>query len=244
MELDVEQLGTILGVWAHPDDEAYLMSGVMALAADRGQHVACVTATIGEAGETSDPHRWPRERLVEIRRDELAAALRTLGVHDHECFDLPDGGLAALDPDGEDGPVARLSATIERVRPETIITFGPDGMTGHPDHRTVSAWVDAALAGTADGGRDTRVLWATKTQDWAETFLAVNDDVFPDTPPPVADADRTLVLHLDDATLERKLQALEAHASQTTSLRDHLGRESYREWVREEAFAIADPPPR
>ena len=45
---DVAELGTILGIWAHPDDEAYLSGGLMALARDNGQRVVCVTATRGE----------------------------------------------------------------------------------------------------------------------------------------------------------------------------------------------------
>ena len=47
---NVAELGTILGIWAHPDDEAYLSAGLMALARDNGQRVVCVTATRGELG--------------------------------------------------------------------------------------------------------------------------------------------------------------------------------------------------
>lgn len=66
----VEQLGTLLGVWAHPDDEAYLSAGLMALARRDGQRVVVVTATFGEHG-TDDPHRWPPTRLARHRRQEL-----------------------------------------------------------------------------------------------------------------------------------------------------------------------------
>src|SRR6185369_15253236 len=76
---DVAALGTILGVWAHPDDEAYLSGGLMALARDNGQRVVCVTATRGERG-TPDPVAWPPERLAEERTRELARCLSILGV--------------------------------------------------------------------------------------------------------------------------------------------------------------------
>ena len=72
-------LGTLLGVWAHPDDEAYLCAGLMAAARDAGHRVVSVTATLGEHG-TGDPERWPPERLAPLRAAELAAALDVLGV--------------------------------------------------------------------------------------------------------------------------------------------------------------------
>ena len=62
----VRALGTIVGVWAHPDDEAYLSAGLMAAAVDAGNHVLCITATRGELG-TSDPSAWPPDRLAPVR---------------------------------------------------------------------------------------------------------------------------------------------------------------------------------
>jgi LmbE family N-acetylglucosaminyl deacetylase len=234
MDDDVADLGSILGIWAHPDDEAYLMGGVMALAADAGQRVACVTATLGDAGETADAQRWPRRELRGIRRAELAAAMDILGVRDHECLDLDDGTLADLDGAAH---AARLRATIDRVRPDSVITFGPDGMTGHPDHQAVSAWTGAALARS---GHAARLLHATKTVSWADEFADVNEEVFPPGLPPVAEPIWSLAC--DDATLERKVRALEAHGSQTTGIIAALGRERYSEWVRLEAFQAAVVP--
>lgn len=230
---DISELGTILGVWAHPDDEAYLMGGVMALAADAGQPVACVTATLGDAGETADPERWPRSELREIRQRELARCLEILGVRDHECLDLPDGRLADLDPAE---PVRRITASIQRVRPDTVITFGPDGMTGHPDHTTVSRWTSAALD---RAGAAARLLHATKTIEWAEAFAELNMDVFPPGLPPTTPASEAVTVDLDADVLERKVRSLEAHASQTTGLLAAFGRERYAEWARLEAFADA-----
>ncbi len=231
MPPETTDFGTILGIWAHPDDEAYLMGGVMALATDAGQGVACVTATLGDAGETADAQRWPRERLRDIRRVELERSLAVLGVTDHECLDLPDGGLADI---AAADPVRRLTAVIERVRPDTVITFGPDGMTGHPDHQTISAWTEAALARAAAGAR---LLFATKTAAWAADFSEFNGEIFPPGLPPITPEDEAVSLVLDDDTLERKVLSLEAHASQTTGLIDAVGRERYAEWNRLEAFA-------
>ncbi len=230
----VASLGSILGIWAHPDDETYLMGGVMALAADAGQRVACVTATLGDAGETADAGRWPQRELRAIRRAEIAAAMDILGVEEHECLDLDDGTLADLDGAAH---AARLSATIDRIRPDSVVTFGPDGMTGHPDHQTVCAWAGEALARS---GHTARLLHATKTVAWAHEFADVNEEVFPPGLPPVAEPSWSLAL--DDATLGRKVRALEAHGSQTTGIIAALGRERYHEWVRLEAFQAAAAP--
>src|SRR4051795_8775747 len=65
-------LGTVLGIWAHPDDEASLSAGLMPAASDAGQRVVCVTATLGEHG-TDDPQRWPPPRLARVRTHETRA---------------------------------------------------------------------------------------------------------------------------------------------------------------------------
>src|SRR5690606_33935075 len=123
----VAALGTILSVWAHPDDETYLAAGVMAAARDHGQRVVCATATAGERG-TDDPDTWPPDRLGRVRRWEAAAAMAVLGVREHLVLGLPDGDLAAHEEEGLDW-AGRL---VDAVAPDTILTFGPDGMTFHP----------------------------------------------------------------------------------------------------------------
>src|SRR5262245_61617532 len=91
---DVVHLGTILQIWAHPDDESYLAAGLSVRAVDNGQRVVCITATHGEAG--GDPAVAPE--LVAATRDlELADALAALRVREHVQFDYPDGGCAAVD---------------------------------------------------------------------------------------------------------------------------------------------------
>ncbi len=122
-------LGTILSVWAHPDDETYLCAGLMARAVRSGGRVVCVTATRGELG-SSDPERWPSgARLAQIRTEELHQALEALGVTEHHWLDYPDGGCAEV-PD--EAAVARVRSLVQEVRPETVLTFGPEGMTGAP----------------------------------------------------------------------------------------------------------------
>src|SRR5205085_4502124 len=135
-------LGTVLSVWAHPDDETYVCGGLMAAAVRQGNRVVCVTATRGELGST-DEQRWPPgPALAEVRTKELAESLAELGVSEHVWLDYPDGGCA--DADGGEA-AARIRAIAEDVAPDTVLTFGPDGLTGHSDHMTVSRWVTLAM---------------------------------------------------------------------------------------------------
>src|SRR5688572_3406809 len=95
----VQDLGTILSVWAHPDDETYLAGGVMAAARVNQQRVVCVVATAGEHG-TTDPLTWPPDRLRRERTNEAAAAMAVLGVAEHHILGFPDGDLNAADESG------------------------------------------------------------------------------------------------------------------------------------------------
>jgi LmbE family N-acetylglucosaminyl deacetylase len=70
---------TLLGVWAHPDDEAYLSAGLILEHIARGDRVVIVTATLGEHG-TKDPVHWPPQQLAARRHAELRRSLATLGV--------------------------------------------------------------------------------------------------------------------------------------------------------------------
>jgi len=91
-------LGTILGVWGHPDDETYLSAGLMAAAARRGQRVLCATATRGEYG-SQDEQRWPSATLGRVRERELLRSLEILGVHDHRWLEYIDGSCDRVPPE-------------------------------------------------------------------------------------------------------------------------------------------------
>jgi LmbE family N-acetylglucosaminyl deacetylase len=229
----VAELGTVLGVWAHPDDEAYLSAALMATARDRGQRVVCVTATRGERG-TSDPATWPPERLAAERTRELTRCLDVLGVVEHVWLDHPDGGCAAADADAE---AERIAAIVDRVRPDTVVTFGPDGLTGHPDHRTVSAWATAAFHRAAPPGA--RLLHATLSPRRYGRWSALTEGLGVYQPGyPVLTPDERLAvdLHPDADLARRKFRALAAQRTQTAGLIAHLGPEVYTAWSGGEQF--------
>ena len=210
----ISELGTILSVWAHPDDETYLAGGVMAAAVDGGQRVVCVSATAGERG-TPDPDAWPPLRLGRRRRWEAAAAMAVLGVAEHRIVGFPDGCLAEYERQGLD-VAGRL---IDEIRPDTILTFGPDGVTFHPDHIAVSRWVTEAWS---QRGRPCRLLHAAPTVEHLARFGALYEEwgsyMTDERPAGVPSGDLAVHLCLDGWRLDRKLAALEAMTSQTRDL--------------------------
>ena len=242
--VNVSDLGTILGLWAHPDDEAYGTAGIMATAVDAGQRVVVVTATYGEKGFPAGDTTSIEERKA-LRGKEVAECLRILGVTEHRYLDYADGGCKDV-PD-ETG-AAGLAAAIAEVQPDTILTFGPDGGTGHPDHIAICRWSTLAMSDPAVTALDRkpRLLYSTKSVEWADEFMAGRDrsaimmaEGLESEPDP---ADKiSLHYRCDDAMAARKLAALKAQASQVESFISAVGEEAYVAMFRDEFFR--DPVP-
>jgi LmbE family N-acetylglucosaminyl deacetylase len=228
-------LGDVLGIWAHPDDDTYTSAGVMLAVRAAGHRVSVVTATRGELGGDGDP-----DALGQVRLGELDAALAILDVPPARWLGYRDGTCATA---SIDRAVRQLRAVIEEVRPDTILTFGVDGLTGHPDHRAVGGWAARAWAAAAP---DARLLLTATSTTWAARFADINArlSVFaPGLPRTTLPRDLALHLDLDGETLDRKVAALQAHASQTASVIASIGLRAFRDWVREEAFVAARPRP-
>jgi LmbE family N-acetylglucosaminyl deacetylase len=231
-------LGTILAVFAHPDDEAYLAGALMATAVDAGRRVVCVTATRGELGFPDDDPRPVDERKA-VREAELAACLAVLGVEEHLWLDLPDGGCHAV---ADDGPVNRLTAVIDDMKPDTVLTFGPDGQTYHQDHMAISRWTTWAVEATA---HPTRLLYAAMTPEWIGLFADHGIDLdqvmmVPGAEPQVtAEDDLAVWFVADGELLERKVRALLCQASQVGTLVDQVGLDTYALLNRDETFRAA-----
>jgi LmbE family N-acetylglucosaminyl deacetylase len=230
-------LGTILGVWAHPDDETYLTAGLMARAVREGDRVACITATRGEEGSW-DEDRWPSARMGEIREAELIRSLEILGVREHYWLEYPDGTLA--DVSDQEG-AAKISTIMKGVEPTSVLTFGPDGMTGHPDHKAISRWAARAFRSSAPLGA--RLYHAVYTPEWVERFarrFAAFNVFMEEGTPPVVPADRlTINFELPEDILDLKLAAIEEHNSQVEGMFRAFGTDVFREGGRAEFFVQA-----
>jgi len=233
---DISELGTILGVWAHPDDEAYLSAALMAAARRNGQRVYVVTATKGEAG-TWDEERWPTPKMGEIREAELMRCLQILGVTEHSWLGVYDGTADKV-PTTEG--VEKVLPFFEEVQPDTVITFGPDGMTGHDDHKAVSAWTTEAFSRAAR--KSASLYYATQTKAFADRWVSYLNrfNVFaPGTPPVTPDDEIAIKFEIPPDLLELKVEAVMAHDSQIEGMTSVFGNDWIRESQSGEYFRLA-----
>jgi LmbE family N-acetylglucosaminyl deacetylase len=135
-------------VLAHPDDESLALGGTLAMYAAAGVETSLVMATRGERGWTGEAGAYPGPRaLGRTREAELRGAARALGIRDLVFLDEIDGELDQADPRAV---IARVVAEIRRFRPDVVVTFGPDGVYGHPDHVAISQLTTAAIVCAAD----------------------------------------------------------------------------------------------
>lgn len=224
-------MSTILGIWAHPDDEVFVSGGIMADAIRRGDRVVCLHMTRGEAGLCYRQPSAP-ETLAQLRRGELEASLARLGVEEQHSFDFPDGNLAAVP---RTDAVARLHDALVEVRPDVILTFGSDGFTGHPDHRSLSSWVTSAVR--LWNVPRARLYHAVVPHAWKECFVPrLNEFDFFWPGFPVMPERHEVTLELDDELLDAKIEALRAHSSQMQPLFDAYGDEFMRAVAATEHF--------
>jgi LmbE family N-acetylglucosaminyl deacetylase len=131
-------------IFAHPDDESFSIGGTIVKYAARGVRWDLFCATDGDAGRSSAVPVSSREELAALRRNELIAAARLLGVRGEiVARRYPDGRLAEVDPDQLVGDIAEF---LRDVRPDIVITFGPEGAPNlHRDHRAISRAATAAF---------------------------------------------------------------------------------------------------
>jgi LmbE family N-acetylglucosaminyl deacetylase len=138
-------------VFAHADDEGPA-APVLARYAREGAHVYLVVATDGAQGgaHTSIPRG---AELARVRSEEARCATDALGMHPPILLGFPDAQLGnyAEDPARLFRLTERVQAELQRLRPDVVITWGPDGATGHPDHRLVSSVVTQLVRAGAPG---------------------------------------------------------------------------------------------
>jgi LmbE family N-acetylglucosaminyl deacetylase len=247
----------ILWILAHPDDETFGAAGTMAWARDRGLRTAYVCATRGEAGQIRDPRVGTTGILGAVREHELRAAmaivgldeLRMLGFRDSGMEDTPDNDdPRALIQQAEETLVAHLVGHIRDLRPTTVVTFGPEGIYGHPDHILTGRVTDRAVELAADQGylphlhQPWRIVALYHHAAPRERMLAMADD--PAQPlgaisemsrqnlgTPEAEITHRLVI---GPWIALKRQAVAAHRSQTAGREES---EAPEEATIDEAFA-------
>jgi len=131
----------LLAIFAHPDDETFIAGGTLALCASRGWPVTLVSATKGEKGQ-SGRNGLSDEAYKRVRVAELRDATVLLGIHELFLFDWGDGEVGKRPAEEA---ISELLAIMRRTRPVVVVTFGPDGISGHPDHVAISQFATSAF---------------------------------------------------------------------------------------------------
>lgn len=239
----------LLLVHAHPDDETLATGGTIArYAADPGTSVTVVTCTLGEQGEIIPPELAQlgpdaADQLGGYRIGELAAACAALGVTDHRYLGGPgrwrDSGMALAGhgvraalpdvlhprafaaPDARDAQVDALVAVLEEVAPHVVVTYGPDGGYGHPDHVRAHEITVAALERAAARLGPVRLCCTVVGRSTLDAGLAALRDApglpfrlpAPDELPSVPDEAVTVRVDVSGVRAAR-VAAMRAHATQ------------------------------
>jgi mycothiol S-conjugate amidase len=154
---------SLLTVHAHPDDESSKGAGTVSLYASEGVHTTLVCCTGGEEGDILNPamdRPEVRERLQEVRREELATAAKIIGYDEVVMLGYRDSGMPESEANANpaafanaplDEAVGRLVEVIRREQPQVVVTYGDDQQGyPHPDHLRVHDITVPAFEAAAD----------------------------------------------------------------------------------------------
>lgn len=138
----------LMCILAHPDDESLGNGGMLAKYAAEGIEIHLVVATRGERGWPGEESEYPGlETLGKLREAEVRAAANVLGLHSVYFLDYLDGDLDEAHPAEV---IAKIVGYLRLVRPDVVVTFGPFGSYGHPDHIAISQFTTAAIVEAAN----------------------------------------------------------------------------------------------
>jgi len=205
---------TLVAVVAHPDDES-IVSPVLAHYAREGARVYVVVATDGRKGVAKHAGIPAGDSLAAVRAGEVRCSARELGIQPPILLGLEDAGLAVISPwPGEplDRLAKRLEAILRELRPDAVITWGPEGGYGHADHRLVGDVVTQLFqAGAVES--PARLYFAGFTAD----RVANSPRWFGFHLYPTAPALLTTTVGFDERDRAAARRALSCHRSQATT---------------------------
>lgn len=190
----------LLALFAHPDDESYRAGGLLALLARSGVQVQVLTATRGEAGL---PAGYAPEALYSVREKELNCACQALHLLPPLVWDYPDGRLAECEPEML---IQRILFIAQEIQPQVMLSFGPDGLSGHPDHIAIGKAAAAAFTRYREAG----ALYQLAVP------VSLAQGLGMDQVRAVADSKITLAVDVTPVW-EAKMKAIHCHATQVTS---------------------------
>lgn len=192
----LEKERQVLVIFPHPDDEAFGVSGTIALHIENNTPVTYICMTLGEMGRNlGNPPFATRESLPQIRKKELQDAADALGLTDLRMWGLRDKTVEFED---DDKLTERISEAIQELNPSLIISFYP-GYSVHPDHEACARAVVRAVGQMEETKRPKLNLVAFANNSIAE----------------IGEPD---ILHDITAVEDKKIASIKAHRSQTESM--------------------------
>lgn len=210
----------VLVAFPHPDDEAFGVAGSIIKYTDAGIPVTYACGTLGEMGRNmGKPFFANRETLRDIRKQELLNACEVMGIQDLRMMGLRD---KTVEFENEEEVADKISAIIDEIKPSLIITFYP-GFAVHPDHDAYGAAVINAAMRIPEAERPK--IYCKAFSEGCEKILGKPD-----------------IVHDVMDVLERKLNAIRAHRSQTEGSvqqwQESLSNkdEEFIQWVGTETF--------
>jgi LmbE family N-acetylglucosaminyl deacetylase len=243
-----------MAILAHPDDESLGFGGTLAKYAAAGVEVHLLTATRGEAGRygefrPTDAGHPGRDKLAGIREAELRAAARTLGIKTISLLDYQDAKLDQADPREA---IRQIADHVRRIRPDVVLTFGPDGAYGHPDHIAISQFTSAALVAAAserspDSGEFPHAVSKLYYLAWPASTWAAYESAFKTLVSMVDSVERhavpwpdwSLTTHIDTRDMSAVVwQAVSCHVSQISNYArlQHLSTEHHEALWGQQSF--------
>jgi LmbE family N-acetylglucosaminyl deacetylase len=248
---------TLAAIFAHPDDEAFGTGGTLAKYASQGVDVHLITATLGEAGQIANPAVTLTQPLSVLREQELRCACACYGLKALHLLGYIDGQTTVAP---QNGAVYRIVKLLRQLKPQVVLSFGPEGIYGHYDHLAIHRWATAAveLAGESDwwpeAGPPHRVAKfyyrAMLEEQIAQvekfngrSFVPIDGVPFPFVGYP---SERiTTIIDIRDFA-EAKLKGIRCHASQLNPEAPFLQEDFNpldQPWFAQEAFILAEHRP-
>lgn len=223
-------------VHAHPDDEASSTGGVLARYSAQGVQTVVVTCTNGEFGDApgqvkpgADGH--DEQAVAQLRLSELRQSCKILGVSHLELLGYHDSGMPDWEyrnrPDAfcnipRELVAARISALIERYRPQVVISYNDKGAYQHPDHVHAAQSAEAAVALSGLPAKFYQI--SMRRRDWHKVMEALREagvemdesnEISPEEDRQMAEEESRITTTVDIRdVLGLKREALLAHASQ------------------------------
>ncbi len=241
----------MLACFAHPDDEAFPVGGTLATYAARGVDILLICTTSGEEGEIRQPEAATRETLGQVRCRELRCSCEALGIREPIVLGYRDSGMAGSEANRDPRAyvnavgavvVERIVEEMRRFRPHVVLTFGSDGLYGHPDHIAISNHTTDAFhkAGNPAVSRDnlpwaglspytpSRLFYSVRPRGFRMEMALKLRQAGVDAPLPEAQQNEQGIpleqIHVEidaSANIDKKLSSLQCHHTQSSSQRPY-----------------------